>query len=610
MTGRRRSSIDRRLPVAAMGLETSVSALSTDTIVFVDAWGKPDQRFDPGQLSGLPADLRRLLVDAFREYGAGQQPATRRTTWGAARRFARFVADDGMIETASDLDTAALGRYVLWLKKEGASRAPRGAHAVAFDVLRPLLIWCQRNRPGGLARDLEIPWNPFPGRRTHQQPRRRLPADQIKAILRACYEEIDEAWGRFQHGQKVMQRPELPPKTLRGQGLDRWIWRISRIEGGLMPDTAVLEEHGIKSSTLVRFWGGSRTMSQYFHITTDTLVPFFLAIAIQTAANPEPLRHIRRDCLVPHPLDEHRVIVDWNKAKTGARLQKAQRRSFDRRRRYAAPNLIEMMLALTEPIVATAPPGEQDRLFLTRSIHKEPIRRSLRSRTEVIEHSVLRRAILRFIERANRRIEAWNTAHSDKPREPIAGFAPALFRGTVATEHYRASGGDVLAAQSILNHASAATTETYLKSEETTRLQRQTIARLQELMIAWVRGPDGSEPAPVSGEARATVLFGHDCLAPVVPGRDGTERLCPRFGGCLACPGLVIPVDREHLARILAAIDRFEQARNRLDPRRWNLLYAPSWRILTQDILPDFPSDMHEAARTLAASMPALPELE
>lgn len=91
---------------------------------------------------------------------------------------------------------------------------------------------------------------------------------------------------------------------------------------------------------------------------------------------------------------------------------------------------------------------------------------------------------------------------------------------------------------------------------------------------------------------------------------DSTERLCPRFGGCLACPGLVIPVDREHLARILAAIDRFEQARNRLDPRRWNLLYAPSWRILTQDILPDFPSDMHEAARALAASMPALPELE
>lgn len=172
MTGRRRSSIDRRLPVASMQPETPASPLPIDTIGFVDAWGKPGQRFDPGQLSALPADLRRLLVDAFREYGAGQRPATRRTTWGALRRFARFVAADGMIEAAGDVDTAALGRYVLWLKKEGAPRAARGAHAVAFDVLRPLLMWCQRNRPDALARDLEIPWNPFPGRRTHQQPRR------------------------------------------------------------------------------------------------------------------------------------------------------------------------------------------------------------------------------------------------------------------------------------------------------------------------------------------------------------------------------------------------------------------------------------------------------
>lgn len=147
-----------------------------------------------------------------------------------------------------------------------------------------------------------------------------------------------------------------------------------------------------------------------------------------------------------------------------------------------------MMLALTEPLVADASPMQQDRLFLTRSIYTESTRHSLRSRTEVVEHSVLRRAILRFTKRANHRIDEWNAAHPDSTRSRIAGFAPALFRGTVATEHYRASGGDILVAQSILNHANAATTETYLKSEETTRLQRQTIARLQDLMIAWVRG--------------------------------------------------------------------------------------------------------------------------
>ena len=608
MAGRKRKSINRRIMVAAP--DNAATDLITDKVIFTDAGGRPIQRFAPEQLSGLPADLRGLMVQAFREHGVGQRPTTRRTTWAAILRFARYVVDDETIKTAADVDTAALGRYVLWLKAQSTSRAPRGAHATAFNTFRPLLAWGPRNRPGTLARDLEIPWNPFPGRRMHQQPRRRLPPDQIKAILSACYEEIDEVWARFQHGQDVIRRTELPPKILRGQGLDRWIWRISRIEDGRMPDRAVLEEHGIKSATLVKSWGGYRTITQYFHITTDTLVPFFLAIAIQTAANPDPLRHISRDCLVPHPLDEHRVIIDWNKAKTNARLHKAQRRSFDRRRRYAAPNLIAMMLALTEPLVADASPMQQDRLFLTRSIYTESTRRSLRSRTEVVEHSVLRRAILRFTKRANRRIDEWNTAHPDSPRSRIASFAPALFRGTVATEHYRASGGDILVAQSILNHANAATTETYLKSEETTRLQRQTIARLQDLMIAWVRGGKPIGAPSRLGQRRGTASFAHDCLAPVIPGRDGAERLCPHFGGCLACPGLVIPIDPEHLARILAAIDRFEQARNRLDPQRWNLLYAPSWRILTQDILPDFPAAMHEAAHALANDMPALPELE
>lgn len=610
MAVRKRAPIDRRFTFPAAPPEASVSALATSTIIFVDAWGKPEQRFDLSQLGGLPVDLRELMADALREHCAGQRPSSRRTAWLALRRFARFVADDGRILAAGDVDTEAIGRYVLWLRKEGASRAPRGAHAIAFDLLRPLLAWCQRNRPGALDPDLDIPWNAFPSRRTSQQPRRRLAASQIKAILRACYEEIDEAWARFQHGQEVIRRPDLPPKTLRGQGLDRWIWRIARIEGGLMPDNATLNEHGIKPSTLVRFWGGTRTMTQYFHITTDTLVPFFLAIAIQTAANPEALRHIHRDCLVPHPLDEHRVIVDWTKARTGGRLQKAQRRSFDRRRRYAAPNLIEKMLTLTEPIVATAPPAEQDRLFLTRSIYKEHAHRVFGSRTSVIEYSNLRRAILRFIERANRRTEDWNAARPDKPREPIANFAPVLFRGTIATEHYRASGGDVLVAQSLLNHASVATTETYLKSEETTRFQRHTIARLQDMMVAWVGGSERTEPAPSVPMGSATAPFSHDCLAPIVSSGDGDSRLCPRFGGCLSCPGLVIPIDAEHLARVLAAVDRFEEARDRLDPRRWNLLYAPSWRILTQDILPDFPVELHEAARRIAASMPLLPELE
>lgn len=160
MAGRKRTSINRRITIAAP--ENAATDLITDKVIFTDAGGRPIQRFDPEQLSGLPADLRGLMVQAFREHGVSQRPATRRTTWGAILRFARYVVDDGTIKRAGDVDTAALGRYVLWLRAQAASRALRGAHATAFDVLRPLLLWCQRNRPGALARDLEIPGIRFP----------------------------------------------------------------------------------------------------------------------------------------------------------------------------------------------------------------------------------------------------------------------------------------------------------------------------------------------------------------------------------------------------------------------------------------------------------------
>jgi hypothetical protein len=86
--------------------------------------------------------------------------------------------------------------------------------------------------------------------------------------------------------------------------------------------------------------------------------------------------------------------------------------------------------------------------------------------------------------------------------------------------------------------------------------------------------------------------------------------MCPQFAACLTCPGLVIPVDAEHLARILQARCQLESARARIDPHRWQLLYAASHRVLTEDILPDFPIDLRPAAERLMLSLPLLPDLE
>ena len=197
-------------------------------------------------------------------------------------------------------------------------------------------------------------------------------------------------------------------------------------------------------------------LARYLHLTPDTLTPFFIAIAIQTAANVDALRLIDRDCIEPHPLIEHRAMVDWQKGRAGRTFKRAQRRSFDRRHPYAAPRLIEMVLAMTAPLAALAPPGESDRLFLMRR----------RSGVSVIQRTTLDAAMARFVARANARVNAWNAQHPTAPRENLPPFCPTMFRSSVAGEHYRASGGDIRVAQDVLNHRSAATTEGYIRGEQ------------------------------------------------------------------------------------------------------------------------------------------------
>jgi len=544
-----RAHIDRRLTVAPA---VEPPADGGAIITFRDEWGAVVQVFDLAVL-GLSGEITTVLADAFRMHYAGSAVATRKGCWKALRVFARFAAEDGGIAGPADLGTEACGRYIAWLDRQRSHTGEPWSISTRhsrFVHLKMMLVWAMRNRADRLPAQLNFPHNPFSGRHRTPVPRR-LSAPQLKAILHACYEEIDAAWASF--------------------GENR-------------------ESVAAKSTTLV---------------------PFFLAIAIQTAANPEALRRIRRNCLAPHPLDENRIVIDWAKPRAGGEMRRAQRRSFDRRRLHAAPNLIDRVIAITEPLVAQARPSERECLFLVRG--NRPIG------VGAIRHETLRIGIRRFIARVNGRIAAWNDAHPDRPRAPLPNFTPVLFRASVASEHYQAAGGDIRAAQTVLNHARADTTDLYVRGPETQRLQEVTVARLQALMVAWITGGRAPSDPVITGTGTALIAlgenagaFGHICanpLAGIAPGAV-PGRLCSRFGACLTCPGLVIPIDAEHLARVLQAKRKLEGAREQIDPHRWQLLYAPSHRILTEDILPDFPAELHAAAERIMPSLPSLPDLE
>ena len=600
----RRERIDRRLSVVTPII---LSQPADTLVVFRDGWGDVTKRHDLGTL-GLPADIAMLLADAFRHHHAASSRDTQRHCWMALRAFARFVAEDGHVLSADDLTTGMVGRYIAWLDRQVAEQTnkpwSKGSRANVLMQLHQMIDWTKRLHPSRLPVRINFPWRVWPNR--NAEARARLSGDDLKTILRACYEEIDEAWDRFEAGRTILATSG--PVDGADPELCDLVRALARVNDGVLPSRTLAIRSQVNISAVNRH-GGLRHLGGYLHLTGETVVAFFIAIAIQTAGNPDALRLITRDCQVAHPLDEHRIIVEWAKPRAGAKVKRAQRRSFDRRRRHAAPNLIDRLLAMTAPLVSRVSRQDRNRLFLVKSEKKDAV--------TLIAEATLSHALKPFINRSNARIAIWNKAAPERARQLLPDFAAVLLRGSVATEYYKASGGDIVATQDVLNHARADTTELYIKGPQTRRIQRETIARLQELMLGWIVGAkvnceNRAQRDRIALASNATVPFSHDCLNPVA----GTApesiagRVCRHFGGCLRCPGLVIPINVEHMARILQAIGELERARERIDPRRFELLYAPSLRILVDDILPDFPQTLRGDAEQRMLALALLPALE
>lgn len=73
---------------------------------------------------------------------------------------------------------------------------------------------------------------------------------------------------------------------------------------------------------------------------------------------------------------------------------------------------------------------------------------------------------------------------------------------------------------------------------------------------------------------------------------------------------MIVPINPDHLARIVQTIRHLESARERIDPIRFGLFYAPSLQVLTQDLLSAFPPEMMPDAERLIPVLPPLPDLE
>jgi hypothetical protein len=340
-------------------------------------------------------------------------------------------------------------------------------------------------------------------------------------------------------------------------------------------------------------------VARYLHATPETLVPYMIAIAAQTFANPEGLRLMRRDCMSEHVLLEGRVVVTWQKG----RSNRLQRRSFLRDKSFSVPNLIDRVLALTEPLRAHAPSTERELLFLSANI--------IGSRSiGVIPQGLMGKHVRLFAKRHGLK------ADNGKP----LALALANLRATGLALAHVALGHDVLKTQVLANHASPDTTRRYIDRPIVRAAQEIELGRLQARFVEAIRSGDiglasrrskRSEVSPITSAQNATAS-GFVCADPLggtAPGQS-KGKLCTAWLGCFTCPNAVIPLEPYTLARLIRMRDALREARTRLAPDRWHLVYEPKLEILERDVLPRFSAAIHAAARGWLESTAPVPPIE
>jgi hypothetical protein len=535
----------------------------------------------------LPPDVIRALAEAFWKHAGVQSARSIKGHWACMKTFERFAVESGAVTALRDLDRPMLVRYVEWLNAQRRRADGRpwamSTRAHTYSSLRGLLQWLERCRPD-LVGTIDYPLAPFPREGGRAPPRSVLSPSQLREILRAC--EADIAQVRAQREAAAARRTAEHDEV----GSLGWLLdEIDRRFGGIMPSGLELARRGNHPLQMaVRRWGGAKQVEPCLYPRAVSLLPYYLAILIHTAGNPEPIVELDRECLQDVPLLRNRQALVWFKARAG----RLQRRTFERDAAFEPPALVRDILAWNERLRPLAPPAQRNRLFVFKGL------RTVNAMSTVTVHHFLGE----FCQ-----------------RHGLPRFALANVRPSVLCSFYRAS-GDLLRARAVANHASLATTVRYVEAPVVRAHNRTRIAALQDAFVEHVtarranpqqHSPDAVERDVAIPPGELVSMFGFGCKDPLAGAAPGTRpgELCTNFMGCFTCPNAVITSEPATVARLLQARGHLRAAAATLHPARWQAFYAPQLRILEEDILPRFGARELAQGEALVAGLPPLPDL-
>jgi integrase len=514
----------------------------------------------------LGEPLKHALKRAF----AGQLSHTLKSTqiqaFYAVIRFAKFLHQEGISHTTPlPADVAKI--YRDWLAKTSPT-----TNAIAnINIVLKLLSWCTRNAPSILDKKTSLIIQKIP--KPEQKERRSLPKEALKAILSACYSDIDTTLAVRSLGERLLDGKADTEDELRKY---RLLVTLMDIAHGDIPTYESLRKQPVKIYQETMALGGIRHFNKLIWITAEDVLPFYLAILLQCSGNPESILKLQRPCISPHPLRSDLEHITWMKR----RSRKEQRVDFPTNKEWSAPSLVRKLLLLNENMRLRCHPNERNYLFICRSG---------RGKFGTTRPSNLHLLLGAFIKKHN-----------------LVDFSFGDLRRATAAEHHRAS-KTIEGAQARLNHASSQTTAIYTSVADRAKEHEIVIRRFQgELIQSGGKQPrqkDAQSGTNADSPIAADTVFGFRCKDPYSGVAEGsrTGSLCLQFTGCATCPGALIPLDDPTtVARLMSTAQALEQARNRALQEGWwprySQLYESTYRVLQVDLLPAISENMKSIA--------------
>lgn len=571
----------------------SNSAASPEPPRFSTTPGERPQEINIGHLVNRPK-LTRSIANYIRLTNAKSAPATRIKTLYKFRYFYEFLDSwenlfGQKIVSSDQIDQRLMDAYADWLdgkKSVGSEMNISGSTKnQRYNEIKRFVLW---HCGDGTATDsdgkplrFQVPWP----ENTYEPQPQKLSMLEVSQVFKACREVIAESTERIEYGLSVVKDPSIITPPLQGCSTTPYRdFRIKLKSGYKAMKINYLsgrfrEEMPGLARALRQPYGTVEEIVDHLYMTTDSLIPYMILVALPTCFNEVGLISLRWSNIQEREglLGGKRIYLKAEKSRSGY----PQNRSFavddDP---FSIGNLlakIKKTTALTHELCTVR---YEDIVFLP--FHRRgggP--RPLWNGTNV--DSAVTRALSKF------------RARFDLPQFTLNDLR--TIGGDIAAQM---SQGDLIIQQIVQQHRTSATTN---KHYTTTRefLDRQ--ERLAHTLNERERIISSKGKVDTRNQGGRTRLYsaatpGFDCDAPHDSPIHGQQkgRLCSAYGKCFACPfSSVIPSPRS-AARLLQFEEEFKGASDKMNSARWIAEWQEQQDALLEFWLLQFPADLLAAA--------------